>query len=484
MYSYNQHPKGRGQTLATDASKATRGPQPMTNAFEDFGSDFKRASQSRSKPASSQTAAPGKGKGTAITFNDDSSDDEIDFLSGSSRHGSETPQRPRRTSKAPTAAEVPVVIDRHQADPNYRAIDLKKMKIPKKKNAAQTPENSQETRSPTSGAGQSSHPHPPPRSGSRAVSSAEPEKAKQRKKVPLRERSPNQDRSRPRLQSTPPREKGDHRKAQVKDSDMTPRPSRPAPRPVNKGARSSLGKSQTVPDLGVSSQEQDRSQPLSRSQSTRDVITIPSSSESDAPQPKEKRRGVYGKAKDKASKGNADPFRDISPLSSHIDKKKDAHDPEERSTRSKGQGKGKGKERADPIGALSPLKSSRSARKSVPSSFPMLSPLSSPATRHSSSPSRRNAANSQRKGSPMSSSDDEDDRRPRRGLRPFPMETQVLESIRNGAPTKLRTESDSSEDEPTGTYRKSRRRDSGKHTMDADSDSDDGSAYMRIYLSV
>lgn len=473
MEGYHQRLKSRGATLDTDASPATRlsqrpgSSQTAGAAFQDFGSDFasrNRASQSR-PPSKSRIQS---GKGATISFHDDFSDDEIDFLSGSSRHGSESPEKPRRATKPAAAAgsSLPVIIDHHQADPNYKAIDFRKLKIQKKSStvssAAQTPENSQESNARDSGAGPSSSRL---QASARAVDNATA-KGAQKKKTPLRERRPNQDRSRTHRPSTPVSDR-DKRDKPVKNMDETPKPSRPAPRPVKKAARSSLGKSQTVPDLGAQS-SQEKNQSLSRSQTAHEIIRI-SSDESDDEKTTPPKT-AKGKGKAKAS----DPFGTLSPLSTHV-KRQDGE--------GKARGKWKGMERVDPIGTLSPLSSpARKKRKDPLTSFPIPSPLSSPGSRHSSSPPHAKAkqSSSQRKGMIGSSSDDDEDA-PRRALRPFPMETQVLASLFRSSPAGKRVTLDSDGEDHSGTYRKKQRRASERLSLGSDSDSDDDSAYMRLY---
>ncbi|KAI0695339.1 RTC4-like domain-containing protein [Cerioporus squamosus] len=242
--------------------------------------------------------------------------------------------------------------------------------------------------------------------------------------------------------------------------DVTPKPSRPAPRPVKKAARSSLGKSQTEPDLGGHS-SQEKSQPLSRSQTAQEIIRVSSDESDDERTDAPKTAKGKGKGKGKTY----DPFGTLSPLSTHVKR----HD-------SEGQARsiGKGKERADPIGTLSPLSSpARKKRKDTLSSFPIPSPLSSPGSRHSSSPPRGKPkqSSSRRRGVIVSSSDD--DEAPRRALRPFPMETQVLASIRPSSPVGKRASLDSDGEDLSGTYRKKQRRDSERLCFGDGSDSDD-----------
>ncbi|RDX48131.1 hypothetical protein OH76DRAFT_1383903 [Lentinus brumalis] len=461
MEGYHQRLKSRGATLDTDASPATRlsqrPGQTAGAAFQDFGSDFasrNRASQSR-PPSKSRMQS---GKGATISFHDDFSDDEIDFLSGSSRHGSESPEKPRRATKRAAAASssLPVIIDHHQADPNYKAIDFRKLKIQKKSSVVsstvRTPENSQESSARDSGAGPSSSRL---QASARAVDHATA-KGAQKKKTPLRERSPNQDRSRTHRPSTPVSDKN-RRDRLVKDMDETPKPARPAPRPVKKAARSGVGKSQTVPDLGAQS-SQEKNQLLSRSQTAQEIIRI-SSDESD-----DEKTNSLRTAKGKGKAMASDPFGTLSPLSTHV-KKQDGE----------GQAKGKWKmARVDPTGTLSPLSSpGRKKRKDPLTSFPMPSPLSSPGSRHSSSPphAKEKQSSSQRKGMVVSSSDDDD--APRRALRPFPMETQVLASLCRSSPTGKRATLDSDGEDLSGTYRKKQRRASERLSFGSDSDSDD-----------
>ncbi|KAI0741663.1 RTC4-like domain-containing protein [Daedaleopsis nitida] len=476
MEAYGQNLRSKDRTLDTDPSPATRlTKRPILSArkenmFEDFGSDF--ASRQNRATRNLPKACDASRKGSRVAFSDyDDSDDEIDFLSSSSRHSSESPTKPKSSKSATIAEPVPVVIDRHQADPNYRALDFKKMKIPKKTSASSSTAlasgASNERRTKVHGAGPStSQPVTQPRSHRPATSPVQHEQAFPKKKLPLRERSPNQDRSRIGRQSNTPQEREDLRKERMRDMDKTPRPSRPVPRPVNKG-RGSLGKSQTVPDLGShSSQENDHSRSLSRSRSTQDIIHILGSSESDSPGTNAPKKGANGKAK-----ATSDPFDMISPLSSQTDKGY--------TEQNVGNAKGKGKERADPIGALSPLSSpGRFAHRSAASSFPMPSPLSSPASRQSDfTPRVKGRVSSSQKYDTVAGSSEEEDEGPRRILRPFPMETQVLASIRNPSPA-------DSPDRPadrSGTYRKNVRTNTSTFDFDDDFDDDDD---MRLDPSI
>ena len=522
MESMIHRMKSRGTTLDTDASSATRlsqRPKPTRGTgatFEDFGTSFgKRAPQTKVAVASrrpSRQPDPGSSsRGVAIQFDSDgeSSDDEINFLSGSSRKGSESPKKPKKIGKRATSTArsiasspsppVTLAIDRHQADPSYKPIDFTKMSFRKNKksdapSSSQTPESSQESRPKEFEAGSSSSrpARPPSRSNDIIDLSNTPKK---KKTIPLRERTPNQDRPRSRRPSPPPpRERGDARKEQDKDADKTPRASRVAPRPVNKGNRNSLGKSQTVPDLRPGSQEKGRekSQPLSRSQSTHDLVGTHSApinvseDDSDGVKTDVPRRKANGKPQDtrKGRQGPAaradrdiNPFPNMSPLSSQtaIRERERTYD------------KGKGKQRENPISTLLKSPSFRK-RKDDSVAFPVPSPLSSPASRSGSPPlppplssTTRNKLSVVRKNVVMSSEEEEEDERP---LAPFPMATQDLESLRRASPAVKRTTPDGGMEGDGGVYKKKRRRDSDKFSLNFDSDSDEDSAYMRPLISL
>ncbi|KAI1793474.1 RTC4-like domain-containing protein [Ganoderma leucocontextum] len=504
MESMIHRMKSKGTTLDTDASSATRlsqRPKSSGVTFEDFGTSFGKISSRTSAASTSRRPSKKPGpssKGVVIEFMSDaeSSEDEINFLSGSSRHGSESPKKPKKTGKRATSIArsieaspsptVSLVIDRHQADPNYKPIDFSKMSFRKTKKldasaSNQTPGSSQESRSKDYDIGSSSS--RPARSLSRPNNPVDlPNAPEKRKALPLRERTPNQDRPRSRRPSPPPpQEKGVARKEQDKDADKTPRASRVVPRPVNKGNRSSLGKSQTVPDLRPGSQEKgwERSQPLSRSQSTHELAGTHSApiqvsdDDSDGVKTDLPRRKANGKARDTgngrqgpATRADRDiiSFPDLSPLSSQV------------AVRERTRDKGKGKAREDPIGARLNSPSFRKRNKHDLATFPMLSPLSSPASRSGSSPPpssssmTRNKLPGKRKNVVVSSEEEEEDERQ---LAPFPMATQDLESLRRASPAVKRTTPEGGLEGESGTYKKKRRRDSEKFSLDFDSDSDD-----------
>ena len=504
----NQISKSRGTTLDTDASSATRlsqHPKPSSQStgvtYEDLGSDSSRKS-SNARPSSPSHEASkqriSSTSGVTIQFSDsDSSPDELDCLPqcSSSRNSSMSPRKSKRIVKrgasiardtSPSPSPV-VVIDHHQANPNYKPIDLNKLKIPKKKKKAddasssQTPENSQNEETGSS----SSRATPPlPRMNARAGSSSEASKARAQ---PLRERTPNKDRSRPiRSASLREREKdaATRREEQGKDVDKTPRPSRIVPRPVSKGSRNSIGMSQTMSDLLPGSQDKGsmESQQLSRFQSTQEFagtfsqpiqVTDGDSdgAKTDVPrrkpnvkaqgQSKGKGKGRQGDDLEAARDINQSPF--LSPLSSQTD----ARSPE----------KGKESARDDPIDQLLNSPSFR-GRKANTVGFPALSPLSSPVSRRVSppllAPSRAKLKRNVGKARTTVVSSSEDDNEGRQ-LAPFPMATQVLESLRRVSPAAKRTTLANSIEDECMVYRKKRRRYSEKFSFDADWDSDDES---------
>ncbi|CAL1715163.1 unnamed protein product [Somion occarium] len=161
------------------------------------------------------------------------------------------------------------------------------------------------------------------------------------------------------------------------------------------------------------------------------------------------------------------PMETLSPVS-----RDDAGTPKAKKT-------GKGKERADNFPVLSPLCSQQSNPLSRTSSqamsemqgFPNLSPLTSPA-RAKAAKSRRTKAGVKVSGRRVESTSEctdssEDERHPRYRPRPFPMGTQVLETI-NSSPLKR-----TSEDDDPGVFRKKRRKRGGHEILNELMDSGD-----------
>lgn len=459
METITRDMNAKGVNLYSDSSAATRLSQRPSQAqgmpFEDFGSDFSSRSRTtsrtsqppRGKRASSKQAS--SSKKTIIDLSGDFSDDELDFLSSSSRHGSESPAKPKERRRKEDlrlpADPVPIAIDRHQTASDYRPLDLKKMKISKKSSATSsataTPKNTQGNHlSGTSGSSSSAlSSAKPPASSSTRQTENQTGRPKSEGKRPLRERSPNQDRPRPRNPHLPPWDNSDEDSEVV---EKTPRPSRPAPRPVYKGAAGKVVKSQTVADMQPSSSSQEKTtkekaQPVARSQSLVDVLN--SLQEQDANSPR-------------VSTSNSKPNGKV------ITKSK-----AEKDTKAAPSRKEKGKQRAkvDPISALfadrspPPSSSDRASVRKHLSDFPMPSPLSSPITHRASSPPRTSQSRSHR----VVLSEDEESETGGRSLRPFPMETQMLESLHRVSPAK-RSNFGSDVEKDDNTYRKRPRRSS------------------------
>ncbi|KAI0369107.1 hypothetical protein BV20DRAFT_411013 [Pilatotrama ljubarskyi] len=578
MEGFNLELKAKGTSLDTDSSPATRLPQrprkPQGAAFEDFGSDFARrsaprsasqssqASQGRSKPMTKQPSSSkqaSSSKPTIIDFSSDSSEDELDFLSSSSRHGSESPvklwKRPCKEPAIRTAdAPVPLAIDHHQTDPEYKPLNFKTYKIPKKSSsassAAATPQASQSQASGSAAGPSSSAAHSLPRRPPATSSSENPRNEpgpsnRKGRDHPLRERSPNQDRARPSRKSYLPSwdnsdeedtDKGKGKDAD-RDSDKTPRPSRPpAPRPAYKGAPGKVGKAQTVADIQLSSsQESDKGQgrgkgkgkeratqnekshKVEHSQSLVDVLNsayaqyVHSTDSGTAkykgkagaevstkpkPKPKPKPKTyAAGKNDEKGAQRELDdPITAIFEQRSSSPPRSDK--PKAKAVR-KIEGKGKQGEPHGPISAILETRTPsppppptvkaktkvKTKTKRTLSEFPMDLPPSSPGASRASSPPPRSQPKSHR----VVHSEDEESDSAGRALRPFPMETQLLEVLKHEqvSPAKRSAAERASDvEDPGGVKRKRPRHESPDKTMDsfALDDSDSGSD-LDIFLS-
>ncbi|KAI0766656.1 RTC4-like domain-containing protein [Trametes elegans] len=465
-------------TLENDTSSATRLSQRPSQhkgtAYEDFGSDFgsrpsSRTSQPPRKLASSRHAS--SSKSTGIPRLDGLSDDEIDFLSSSSHHESESPPSFKKQQKGHesrlTDTSVPIAIDRHQTATDYKAVDLKKLKFRKKSSTATPdadgPKSSQEQPSDCA-AGPSSSAKPFLTSkyagpSSLPVSESEPERPKRREKTnhPLRERIPNQGRVRPPKSHLPPWDNSDQ---DEKETEKTPRPPRPRPRPAYQSAvNGKMAKSQTVADMQPSASQEEKSkqekpQPVAHSHTLQLL---------DAQSPKS--GGDAEISKSSLAKGKA---REREPAKV---KSKDNRNSREDTGRDKLR-------ELNPIRAIFEGEPPRNStppqgRKHGLSAFPMPSPLSSPFTSRASSPPRKSHV----KDNSIVVSSDEDSESGSRLLRPFPMATQMLESLKQGSAK--RTAAGSEADIDSGAYRKRQRRgshDKAKSHVDdllTDSDLDD-----------
>lgn len=488
MENYGQQLKSRGATLETDASPATRLSQRPASSqgggahYENLGSDFgKKPARGRSRAPSAPRHLPVKGTSrhgsvTLVGFTDDddagvdSSDDEIDFLSGSSRHGSVELDEPKRQLRRSNRSNAALAIDHHQTDPEYHTIDLTKMKIPKKYTAAPNPGTKHiYVKDPTPGPSSSSRP------AGRAA------------KIPLAEHSRNRPRTR-QFPNTSDDCEDEIVKGQGNDADRTPRPSRPVPRPVNKASKCNLVKSQTVPHLNVQSSQEKTSQPLSRSQTVNDIVKpttlVISDSSSDDPEPlmpklRSSGRSMGGDKIKRKTRAQNSAFPVISPLSeARYDRNTGPVAP---SKSCKDKGKGKTTARAETIDNPFPLSSPvRTPRRSAPSSFPTISPLSSPTfPRATPTRVRANQLGGRLKTTVLSSSEDDDE--PRRTIRPFPMDTQVLASIGRYSPASQQGTPDNGEESRGEVHGKKRRRESSQFDLSFDLDSDDDSEWMHPF---
>lgn len=462
METYARDLHTKGETLYSDSSTATRlsqrpGSQRKGSLYEDFGSDFGGRTSSRtSQPTRSKLSnrQASSSQNALVISDSSSSEDELNFLSHS-RQGSESPVKPkkqRKTSKTPASdTPPPVVIDHHQKDPNYKPLDLSKLRIGKKSSAAAstapTPKTSQDSRPKAlpelrpkaslasrpktaqdsrqncvagpSSAGSSTRKLAIEAALDQVKRESEQGKRKEKGSHPLRERSPNQDRTNPPKSYLPDWDNSD----EEKDVEKTPRASRPAPRPAYKGANSKITKSQTMADMTSASQESDKGKQkekprtVSRSKTLQALANFPLElSDDDASPPKP--TATKGKARLQAA-AKTNPTEKVL-------------------ADSKSRDKGKQREVADPIDAIfaerSPSHSpAPQARKKLPDDFPMPSPLSSPAASRASSPPRKSQTKSHRV---VVSSDDEGSETGGRSLRPFPMETQFLESLNRVSPAK------------------------------------------------
>lgn len=278
-------------------------------------------------------------------------------------------------------------------------------------------------------------------------------------------------------------------------SQKTPRPTsqRPRPRPAYKGA----SKSKQAEDvIDIPSEDMDGKGDTRRSKRRKPAIQQSDSDDENLT----RRRGAVEKAKQKG-KGKANeptnPIDRLSPVHHSSDE-----EPPQRSNKGKALKKArqpaqfpelpplsnpsssrrtkKSRQLEDfPMDFVSPVssqKSSLSRQESQLRDFPQLPPLSSsPDDGGSRSRSNKAKSSSQpssqksriHKGTVLSSAesdddDDDDDVRPfsmQKQLQPFPMQTQLLESIGRSPPKRLDGHSSDLEDEQTRRARKKRRAD-------------------------
>ncbi|CDO69661.1 hypothetical protein BN946_scf184851.g49 [Trametes cinnabarina] len=480
METYTRDLKTKGVTLDTDSSAATRlserPAQRRGAAFEDFGSDFSkrsssRASQSRWNERTNSQAS--SSKRTVIEISDDLSDDELDFLSSSSRHGSVSPVKPKKQVKkaeTPSATRPPlsIVIDHHQSSSNYKPLDLKSMKIPKKSSSISSIAGPSR-RSRNSQLSSAAAPRTSDSSGSgRNVDAASVRDSKlethramrdEKTERSLRERSPKQVSTRP---SESHFQSSNDRDEEQGETDKTPRAS------TYRGTTGRISKWQTDSDLRTRSSQtnaknKEKNRAVDRSQSLVDVLDSLRDREHDQVSDDVDPPGPFkGKTRETVAtrpRANGDA-----------------------KTKRKVKTSGKGKQRAEnPIDALfgeqSPPKRSARPVKRTLSEFPMPSLRSSPTTSRATSPQQQNQPKRQYI---VLSSDEEGSDLGGRSVKPFPMETQLLETLNRVSPAK-RTAATSDLEDPGGACWKRPRRVSrekkpdsfGLEDAESDSDPDD-----------
>ncbi|KAI8985534.1 RTC4-like domain-containing protein [Trametes punicea] len=467
METFTRDLKTKGLTLDTDPSTATRlsqRPRSKGIAFEDFGSDFgKRSSRAcaRDEPSGTQASSSKK---TIINLSSDLSDDELDFLSSSSCHSSQSPMKERRQTKKDDkhfkSARPPIAIDYHQTAPGYEPINLRNVRISKKSSAASsTADKPPDLKGDCSaGPGAFSPSTVPllPRRNADAFSVCEfdgdvgrtASTRKEKGKLVLRERRLHQGRSRPVKSHLPPWDNSDDDEGEL---ETTPRPAT-CKDPIRR-----IAKSQTLANMHRPSPEEgdktkpEKDQSIGRSQSLVDVFNSLGHEQCDEDAPRESKAKAPGTVVVKPRITNK--------------------------ARPNVGGGGKGKQRArDPISAIfgdesPPKRAPRPGQKRQLSAFPMPSPPSSPATSRASSPLSR----IQVQGHRMVLSDDgESSEGGRRPIRPFPMEMGLLERLKRVSPAKRAVAGNDLED-AEGSYRKRRRRVSRDKVLDSFALEDEGS---------
>lgn len=479
MEGFNRNLKTKGVTLDTDSSETTRLSQrpyqPRGYAYEDLGSDFDGRGSSRTSQTSRILHNPSK-RGSSSKHEGGisgvSGDDELDFLSSSSRHGSQSPTKPKKHRKRkvsgpqPTDLPLPIAIDYHQTRSDYKPANLKNMKIAKKSSTATTSSGTPQT---------SQGPHSGPVAGPGPSSSASSDRTsaivaalfelkrdqdqaarKGKGSQPLRERSPNQDRASPRKSYLPAWDNSDE---EDKVTEKTPRPAPPTSRPFNNGTTSKLSKSQTIADMGPSAsqdkgknKQKEKARSISRSKTMQHISESPldiSDDDLTALRSTESMRKGHPQHKptDPLPKPRPRPKENI-----RVDKPADKRPQRE----------------YDPIGAIfgetdspPPRPSVETTRTKSISEFPMPSPLSSPTASRTSSPPRKSQPRSHR----VVLSEDDDGSETGRAIRPFPMDTHLLEDLKRVSPAKRAATGSDAEGGGTTHHKRAKRLSHDKYAL-------------------
>lgn len=484
--------RSRNTTLYSDTSDAVRLPhQPMHGkGFVGPTSTFGRAAQSKTN--SLRTKRPGKPSAQrppdALASGDEPSDDELLLSSQDSKTQEKSAGR---TSRARTRKEerdvhtdTTVYVDgvRCEYHPNYPP--GKKLPNFKKKDSSAAagsvspsgyPSSQGSVSSTKAIVGRATTPRSPPRhrTGSPDQTSATTSKLARKLRdrfPPLNQLNPNDSQEPSDIVDIDPDQDPEH-------SLKTPRPStsrRPKPKPAYKGVSRSKQEDDVI---DIPSEETEGKGDVRRSRRRKPVVQRSDSEDEN----QSRRRAPVEKAKHKG-KGKAkepmNPIDSLSPVHHSSDE-----DTPQRPTEGKARKKTrklaefpappplsnpssprrakKSKQPDDfPMDVVSPLssqKSQLSRQASQLREFPELPPLSSsPEDDGSRARNGKTKSSSQKsrvhKGAVLSSDEDAD-------LRPFPMQTQLLESIGRSPPKRLDGHSSDLEDERARRARKKRRAD-------------------------
>ncbi|KAI0955259.1 hypothetical protein AcW1_006890 [Taiwanofungus camphoratus] len=499
--------KLNGTDLYSDTSirmreRPKKGPQLSGRNFEDLGSDFAekalRGSQNRTRSQVSTFKPSGprvkSGKFSKINSRSNvlhledeqiSSEDELDILSGPSARHESPPSRKEKisVSKDPNLEEGAIVNGAYHAyhkdfKPNKLTLSFKKIK--RSENKTRSDSRTVESSASSSTAAQSSKlrdPLPQPRPTPKAVSprpapihvdaqkktDSEGSNAKptvcdrpNTRNLPLHELSPNQGRPASPLSLHPD---------EADSSLMTPRqnaPERPKPRPMHRGAHKPQRQEFPLlsPLVSDDEREGEKGKETGRRGQRRTVCQFPT---------------LSPLTDGKGSQTKVNMFPALSPLTSG------------KSSQMKGIASGesgrKERDQSNPFKNLSPLAShsqnrisqtKKTGKAKTGSAFPALSPLSSPLEKSQARGKRTKAPFQQNKRSKgkgravvISSEDDDVDDSDRDDtilpslsrykVQPFPMETQVLESIGH-SPGKRASEEDSEGEGDAGLRRERKKR--------------------------
>lgn len=457
----------RRTTLSSDKETRMRAPpRPVKNTMDDYGTDFGRVGQSRSKP-SGKTQPRTKKSGADDSFADDfmvlsESEDELDLL----------PKRPRQSSKEllqnglrkkevqGKEGAVSFLVDgrRYEPHPDYATDGKKKLaglKFKKKKDTEAGPSTSSATSrsTPESSVATSNKPVARPTTQARGLSREDrlrkpfvPPSRIDKGNAAVRKPSPP---PRKRFTASIPRFSSDE------DVEQTPRPptkTAPKPRPVKKGLISALDEIASSQGTVLAS-AQDNRKGKGKAREIEEIedwpmddISPPKTSSSRRASDSEGSvRRSFPLKESKSAKSNARPFPmdQLSPIKGE-NGSEDAKDKKKKSR-------------------ISPSNSQTSKRSTAPQKpppparpiqeFPALSPLSSPAkpppTSQGSTHSSQGAQGKKKKdvsqGTARSSrviyssedpSESEGELKPvppRIKARPFPMGTQMLEGLGNSS---------------------------------------------------